>query len=455
MLKAKTTFVCQGCGYQSPKWLGRCPECNPWNSLVEEVIEPSPISDQRFPSQREREKPTRISELIPGKEDRFTTGIGEMDRVLGGGVVAGSVVLVGGDPGIGKSTLLLQVLEQLGQRGKLALYASGEESPHQIKMRGDRLGTHSDQIYLLSATSLEEVLTAVREIKPAILVVDSIQTLFTVQLQSAPGSVSQVREVATRLMFTAKETNTAVFIIGHVTKEGAIAGPRVLEHIVDTVLYFEGERGYTYRILRAVKNRFGSTNEIGVFEMKETGLAEVGNPSNLFLAERPQKTTGSVVIATMEGTRPILVELQALVCATTSGLVRRTSIGVDHHRVSLLLAVLEKRLGIPLQQNDVYVNVAGGIRIEEPAIDLGIVAAVLSSLKEHPIESTVLLFGEVGLGGEVRAVTHSEQRIREAQKMGFTRCLLPDRNHQQLKGAGAMEFCGVQDIAEAFEVLFT
>jgi DNA repair protein RadA/Sms len=256
-------------------------------------------------------------------------------------------------------------------------------------------------------------------------------------------------------MFTAKETNTAVFIIGHVTKEGAIAGPRVLEHIVDTVLYFEGEGRHTYRILRAVKNRFGSTNEIGVFEMKETGLAEVGNPSNLFLAERPQKATGSVVIATMEGTRPILVELQALVSATNGGLPRRTSIGVDHHRVSLLLAVLEKRLGIPLQQNDVYVNMAGGIRIEEPAIDLGIVAAVLSSLKEHPIEPTVLLFGEVGLGGEVRAVTHSEQRIREAQKMGFTRCLLPDRNYKQLKGTGAMEFCGVEDIAEAFEILFT
>jgi len=362
---------------------------------------------------------------------------------------------VGGDPGIGKSTLLLQTLEKLGKNGKKGLYVSGEESPRQIKMRGDRVGTSSDLLFLLSATTLEEIQKAIQEVQPAVLVVDSIQTVFTPQISSAPGSVSQVREVATRLMFTAKETHTAIFIIGHVTKEGTIAGPRVLEHIVDTVLYFEGEKGHTYRILRAVKNRFGSTNEIAVFEMKEGGLAEVENPSNLFLAERPQKTTGSVVIPTMEGTRPILVELQALVCPTHAGMARRTAIGVDHHRLSLLLAVMEKKLGIHLQSYDVFINVVGGMWIEEPAIDLGIAVAVLSSYKEHPVESTTALFGEVGLGGEIRAVTHAERRIREAQKMGFHRCLLPDRNQPILEKTAPLEVLGLRDIGETFETLFT
>jgi len=322
-------------------------------------------------------------------------------------------------------------------------------------MRGDRVGTSSDLLFLLSATTLEEIQKAIQEVQPDVLVVDSIQTVFTPQISSAPGSVSQVREVATRLMFTAKETHTAIFIIGHVTKEGTIAGPRTLEHIVDTVLYFEGEKGHTYRILRAVKNRFGSTNEIAVFEMKEGGLAEVENPSNLFLAERPQKTTGSVVIPTMEGTRPILVELQALVCPTHASMARRTAIGVDHHRLSLLLAVMEKKLGIHLQSYDVFINVVGGMWIEEPAIDLGIAMAVLSSYKEQPVEPTTAVFGEVGLGGEIRAVTHADRRIGEAQKMGFGRCLLPERNRPILEKTAPMETIGLRDIGETFETLFT
>lgn len=454
MLKMKTIFICQECGYQSPKWLGRCPECQSWNSLVEEPIGPAASTSHSYLPQKEREKPTRIKDVITDQEDRFCTGIHEMDRVLGGGVVAGSLVLVGGDPGIGKSTLLLQLLESLGRNGKRSLYVSGEESTRQIKMRGDRIGSTSDQVFLISATNLEDVQKAIQEIKPSVVVADSIQTLFTTHIPSAPGSVSQVRELATRLMFTAKETHTAIFIIGHVTKDGSIAGPRVLEHIVDTVLYFEGEKGHSYRILRAVKNRFGSTNEIAVFEMKEKGLEEVENPSNLFLAERPQKATGSVVIPTIEGTRPILVELQALVCPAIGGMARRTCIGVDHHRVSLLMAVVEKRLGIHLQSYDVFVNVAGGMWIEEPAIDLGIASAVISSHKEHPLDAHTVLFGEIGLGGEIRAVAHADHRLREAEKMGFTRCLLPQRNLNAIKASGSIELHGVQDIGEIFEVLF-
>jgi len=396
---------------------------------------------------------TPIGEIEVVGEDRRLTRIGEFDRVLGGGVIPGSVILIGGDPGIGKTTLLLQALPRLASQSEPVLYVSGEESPRQIKMRGQRLGIDHHGLLILSETSLEKILKAVQELRPAAVVVDSIQTVYTEQLTSAPGSISQVQEVAGQLMWFAKRSGVPVFIIGHVTKEGAIAGPRLLEHIVDTVLYFEGDKGHSYRILRAVKNRFGSTNEIGVFEMKDTGLEEVDNPSELFLAERPERSTGSVVVSSLEGTRPILVELQALVSATSYAMPKRMANGVELSRVSLLLAVMEKRLGLHLSGQDVYVNVVGGLRIDEPAIDLGIVAAVTSSLREVPVEPSVLILGEVGLGGEVRAVSHAELRIREAAKMGFKRCLLPERNLLKLEPIEGMELVGIQEVREALDVV--
>lgn len=396
---------------------------------------------------------TPIGEIEVVGEDRRLTRIGEFDRVLGGGVIPGSVILIGGDPGIGKTTLLLQALPRLASQSEPVLYVSGEESPRQIKMRGQRLGIDHHGLLILSETSLEKILKAVQELHPAAVVVDSIQTVYTEQLTSAPGSISQVQEVAGQLMWFAKRAGVPVFIIGHVTKEGAIAGPRLLEHIVDTVLYFEGDKGHSYRILRAVKNRFGSTNEIGVFEMKDTGLEEVDNPSELFLAERPERSTGSVVVSSLEGTRPILVELQALVSATSYAMPKRMANGVELSRVSLLLAVMEKRLGLHLSGQDVYVNVVGGLRIDEPAIDLGIVAAVTSSLREVPVEPSVLILGEVGLGGEVRAVSHAELRIREAAKMGFKRCLLPERNLLKLEPIEGMELVGIQEVREALDVV--
>jgi len=396
---------------------------------------------------------TPIGEIEVVGEDRRLTRIGEFDRVLGGGVIPGSVILIGGDPGIGKTTLLLQALPRLASQSEPVLYVSGEESPRQIKMRGQRLSIDHHGLLILSETSLEKILKAVQELRPAAVVVDSIQTVYTEQLTSAPGSISQVQEVAGQLMWFAKRSGVPVFIIGHVTKEGAIAGPRLLEHIVDTVLYFEGDKGHSYRILRAVKNRFGSTNEIGVFEMKDTGLEEVDNPSELFLAERPERSTGSVVVSSLEGTRPILVELQALVSATSYAMPKRMANGVELSRVSLLLAVMEKRLGLHLSGQDVYVNVVGGLRIDEPAIDLGIVAAVTSSLREVPVEPSVLILGEVGLGGEVRAVSHAELRIREAAKMGFKRCLLPERNLLKLEPIEGMELVGIQEVREALDVV--
>jgi DNA repair protein RadA/Sms len=396
---------------------------------------------------------TPIGEIEVVGEERRLTRIGEFDRVLGGGVIPGSVILIGGDPGIGKTTLLLQALPRLSSKERSVLYVSGEESLRQIKMRGQRLGLDHSGLLILSETSLEQILKAVQEIQPAAVVVDSIQTVYTEQITSAPGSISQVQEVAGQLMWFAKRAGVPVFIIGHVTKEGAIAGPRLLEHIVDTVLYFEGDKGHSYRILRAVKNRFGSTNEIGVFEMKDAGLEEVGNPSELFLAERPQQSTGSVVVSSLEGTRPILVELQALVSSTSYAMPKRMADGVEPSRVSLLLAVMEKRLGLHLSGQDVYVNVVGGMRIDEPAIDLGIVAAVASSLRETPIEPGLLIVGEVGLGGEVRAVSQAELRIREAAKMGFKRCLLPERNLMKLDPIDGMELVGVQEVREALDVV--
>ncbi|MDF2460423.1 MAG: radA, partial [Nitrospira sp.] len=396
---------------------------------------------------------TPIAKIEVIGEDRRLTRISEFDRVLGGGVIPGAVILIGGDPGIGKTTLLLQALPRLASDVQPVLYVSGEESPRQIKMRGQRLGVEHPNLLVLAETSLEQILKTVQEIQPAAVVVDSIQTVYTEQLTSAPGSISQVQEVSGQLMWFAKRSGVPVFIIGHVTKEGAIAGPRLLEHIVDTVLYFEGDKGHSYRILRAVKNRFGSTNEIGVFEMKESGLEEVTNPSQLFLGERPQRSTGSVVVSSVEGSRPILVELQALVTSTSYAMPKRMTNGVDLNRVSLLLAVMEKRLGMHLSGQDVYVNVVGGMHIDEPAIDLGIVAAVTSSLREVPVEPGLLVLGEVGLGGEVRGISQAELRIREAAKMGFKRCLLPERNLSKLEPVDGMELVGIHEVGEALDVV--
>lgn len=451
-MRAKTTFHCQACGYQAARWLGRCPDCGQWNSFKE--IREAPASRGRPQALADQvAQPTALGEIELAEEPRLPTGIGELDRVLGGGVVPGSVVLIGGDPGIGKTTLLLQALPKLAGPKERVLYVSGEESPRQIKMRANRLNVGTDSLFILSETSLQEMLNVVREFQPAALVVDSIQTVYSDQLTSAPGTVSQVQEVAAQLMWLAKRGGLPVFIIGHVTKEGAIAGPRLLEHIVDTVLYFEGDRGHAYRILRAVKNRFGSTNEIGVFEMKESGLEEVSNPSELFLAERPEHSTGSVVVSSLEGTRPILCEVQALVSSTSFSMPKRMANGVEVNRLSLLLAVMEKRLGMHVAGQDVYVNVVGGITIDEPAIDLGLVAAVTSSLREVPIDHRTVMMGEVGLGGEVRAVTQAELRIKEAAKLGFKRCLLPERNLAKLDNLGSfeVELVGVEEIGEALE----
>jgi DNA repair protein RadA/Sms len=452
MARPKTSFVCQHCGYSSAKWLGKCPDCNQWNSLQEETVSTAAPS-RWMASERGPQKPEPITDIVRSSDDRFSTGIGELDRVLGGGVVAGSMVLIGGDPGIGKSTLLLQAFQKISQ-DRPVLYVSGEESPHQIKMRGERLGVSSKNLLVLSETALEEILKTAQSMKPKAIVIDSIQTVYTGQITSAPGSVSQIRESAAQLMIHAKQTNTPTFLVGHVTKDGSIAGPRILEHMVDTVLYFEGDKGHPYRILRAVKNRFGSTNEIGVFEMKSLGLEEVSNPSELFLSERAPNVAGSVVVSSIEGTRPILVELQALVSPTNFGLPRRMAIGVDPNRVSLLLAVLEKRVGLQLQGQDVFINVVGGMQIDEPAVDLGIVAAVASGFRERPMDPKTLIFGEVGLGGEVRAIHQAEVRLREAAKMGFKQCLLPERNRARLDRGDGIDVIGVESIRQALEVLF-
>ena len=453
--KTKTVYVCQSCGSQSPRWMGKCPDCNAWNTMVEERLEKQ--KDIGSAKRGSAAEPLLLGDIQARDEDRFVTKIGELDRVLGGGIVAGSVVLIGGDPGIGKSTLVLQMLSQVSElRGK-ALYVSGEESPAQIKMRAQRLGVKTDNLYVLAETQLEEILHAADGLSPQVLVVDSVQTVFTSELPSAPGSVGQVREVAGRLMLHAKRTGMPTFLIGHVTKDGAIAGPRVLEHIVDTVLYFEGDKGHAFRVLRAVKNRFGSTNEIGVFEMKESGLAEVANPSEMFLAERPADATGSVVVSSLEGSRPILAELQALVAPSKLTMPRRTCIGVDFNRVSLLLAVLEKRVGMHLMGMDVFVNVVGGLTIDEPAVDLGVIAAVASSFREKAIHAQTVVMGEVGLAGEVRAISQAESRIKDASKLGFTRCVLPALNVEKLEKSAAMkkmELMGVRTVDEAMERLF-
>jgi DNA repair protein RadA/Sms len=452
MAKQKTIFTCQNCGYKSPKWLGRCPDCGVWNSLVEEVV----AIDNRsaVKKRRESDKPQRIDTIILDKESRYRTGLGEFDRTLGGGVVPGSLVLIGGDPGIGKSTLILQVVQKLAHQGYRILYISGEESTQQIKLRAQRLSADSPEIYLLCETCLEDMIERLDELAPRVVVIDSIQTIYTETLSSAPGSIGQVREATSMLMNLAKRSGRALFLIGHVTKDGAIAGPKVLEHLVDTVLYFEGDGSHRYRILRSAKNRFGPTNEIGAFEMTDRGLEEVGNPSEIFLEDRARDVSGSVVISCMEGSRPLLIELQALVCSSSLAVPRRTTIGVDPNRVSLLAAVLSRRGGIKLGDRDIFINVAGGIRIDEPAIDLGIIATIASSFLNKPIPRSTVVFGEVGLSGEVRGVSQTETRLKEAVKLGFSQGLISSKSIRTLKHRIELELIGVSSVQELLEVLF-
>lgn len=454
MAKAKTHFVCQSCGYQAPKWLGRCPGCQEWNTFVEERLIEEKIPERDLLGLEAEAVPMPITEIMGEERGRLQTGFGEFDRVLGGGIVFGSVVLVGGDPGIGKSTLLLQVMNCLALKEKKVLYVSGEESLQQTKMRAERLGISSDQLFVVSETSLEKILQDIQTLSPSTVVVDSIQTIYSSDLPSMPGSITQVRETSSRLLYLAKHLSIPIFLVGHVTKEGFIAGPKVLEHMVDTVLYIEGEANHSFRILRAVKNRFGSTNEIGVFEMKDSGLVEVVSPSEFFLSERTQSTSGSVVMASMEGSRPILVELQALVVPTHFGVPRRTAQGVDANRVSLLVAVMEKRLGIHLLNQDIFLNIAGGMKVEEPGADLGVIASIASSFKNQLIEPDILVFGEVGLGGEVRGISQSEVRVKEASRLGFRRCLLPNQNQEKIKRVKGIELIGVRTIQEMMAVLF-
>lgn len=454
MTKAKTHFVCQACGYQAPKWLGRCPGCQEWNTFVEErIIEEKPL-ERELLGMESSAIPIPITEILPEERGRLRTGIQEFDRVLGGGIIFGSVILIGGDPGIGKSTLLLQAMSKVAEAGETILYISGEESIQQTKIRADRLGISSERLFVVSETSLEKILQDIQSLKPSIVVIDSIQTVYSSDLPSPPGSLTQVRESSNRLIYLAKNLSIPVFLIGHVTKEGFIAGPKVLEHMVDTVLYLEGESHSSFRILRSVKNRFGSTHEIGVFEMKETGMEEVRNPSELFLSGRSQMASGSAVIASLEGTRPILVEIQALVVPTHYSVPRRTAQGVDINRVSLLVAVIEKRLGISLSNQDIYLNIAGGIRIDEPGADLGIIISILSSIKNQPIGPDWVIFGEVGLSGEIRGIHRAEVRVHEAVRLGFRHILLPKQNRQKLKGIKGIELVDIENIREAVERLF-
>ena len=427
MLKnKKTVYFCQECGYESAKWMGQCPGCKAWNTFVEETVSAKKNPSGNLKASEKRQDPVILKDISLSEDERQTTQIGELDRVLGGGIVPGSLVLVGGDPGIGKSTLLLQVCRNLAENQVTVLYISGEESLRQIKLRANRIGDFNDKMQLLCETNLEVIREVIERKKPDVVVIDSIQTMFHEDVSSAPGSVSQVRESTNILMQIAKGMGISVFIVGHVTKEGNVAGPRVLEHMVDTVLYFEGDRHASYRVLRAVKNRVGSTNEIGVFEMCNTGLEEVKNPSEYMLNGRPEDASGSVVACSMEGTRPILVEIQALVCQSNFGIPRRTAVGTDFNRVNLLMAVLEKKVGIHLGTSDAYVNIAGGMKMTEPAIDLGICLAIVSSCKDVVIPDKVMVFGEVGLSGEIRAVSMAGQRVQEAKKLGFETVMLPE-----------------------------
>lgn len=451
--KKSTVFFCQNCGFESAKWMGQCPGCREWNTFVEEQVSTAALKKNGTQGSTARQKPAVLSEITMEKEDRISTGMQELDRVLGGGVVAGSLTLVGGDPGIGKSTLLLQVCRNFSDAGAKVLYISGEESLKQIKMRAERIGSFNDNLLLLCETNLSLIEDTIRSQKPQIVIIDSIQTMYSEDVSAAPGSVSQVRESTALFLQLAKGLGVSIFIVGHVTKEGTVAGPRVLEHMVDTVLYFEGDRYASYRILRSVKNRFGSTNEIGVFEMREEGLAEVRNPSEYMLSGRPKDACGCVVACTVEGTRPLMVEMQALVCHSNFGIPRRQATGVDFNRVNLLMAVLEKRLGLQMSGCDAYVNLAGGIRIQEPAVDLGMVMAIVSSFKNRPVDESTVVFGEVGLSGEVRAVSLAEQRLQEAVKLGFTTCVMPRANADMLKNTKSIKVIGVSNVQEAIELI--
>ncbi len=459
-MKTKSVFACQQCGYQSAKWLGRCPDCNAWNSFAEETFaEPAKTARQR--QAVATDGPVLLKDVTLSEADRTRTDIAELDRVLGGGIVKGSVVLIGGDPGIGKSTISLQISNHLAGKGQVVLYVSGEESVNQTKLRAQRLGQDSPakaadagKLYIVNQTDASLIREYIGKLKPDTVIIDSIQVLFDPQFSPSPGSVTQVRECANSLTQMAKATGTTVFIIGHVTKEGTLAGPRVLEHIVDTVLYFEGDRFSTYRIVRAVKNRFGSTNEIGVFEMAADGLREVKNPSEIFLSERPKDVSGSVVLATVEGTRPLLVEMQALVSRTSFGYPRRRSEGFDFNRLSMLVAVLEKRIGLGLESEDIFLNVAGGISVEDPAADLAACAAVASAFLDRPVLEHTVVLGEVGLTGEIRSISQPLVRIKEAQKLGFKRCIIPANSMRGLKGCGDIQLIGVSRLQEALDSAF-
>ncbi len=467
MAKAKaTSFFCKECGYESPKWLGQCPGCRQWNTFVEELTaKKEPAAKRGLGASygngpggageggMSKIRPSYLSEISLDEQDRMQTGYEELDRVLGGGVVRGSLVLVGGDPGIGKSTLLLQVCRNLAASGQKVLYISGEESLKQIKLRANRIGTVTGELKFLCETNLDTIEGAISGEKPDVVIIDSIQTMFREEVTSAPGSVGQVRESTNLLLQIAKGVGIAIFIVGHVTKEGVVAGPRVLEHMVDTVLYFEGDRSASYRIIRGVKNRFGSTNEIGVFEMRESGLEEVKNPSEYMLDGRPEDASGAVVACSLEGTRPVLLEVQALITPTLFGMPRRTAAGTDYNRVNVLMAVLEKRCHYELSRYDAYVNIAGGLRMNEPALDLAIVMAVISSLKDKPVNPRTIIFGEVGLAGEVRAVPMAEQRVNEAKKLGFETCILPKTSLDKMRKMEGIRMVGVENIREAISLL--
>lgn len=446
-------FFCKECGYESSKWLGQCPGCRQWNTMVEEPVVKKNSSIVKV--ERSNRQPTRLEEISAKEEERTSTGMKELDRVLGGGIVAGSLMLVGGDPGIGKSTLLLQVCKNLSEQGHKILYISGEESLRQIKMRANRMGSFNGELLLLSETNLDVISQVITEQKPELAVIDSIQTMYREDVSSAPGSVSQVRESTNVLMQLAKGYGISIFLVGHVTKEGVVAGPRVLEHMVDTVLYFEGDRNAVYRILRAVKNRFGSTNEIGVFEMMQEGLVEVENPSAYMLNGRPKGASGSVVTCAMEGSRPLLLEIQALICKTNFGMPRRTSAGTDYNRINLLMAVLEKRIGLRLSECDAYVNITGGMKVNEPSLDLAIVLAIVSSYWDRPVKEDYLIVGEVGLSGEIRGISMPQQRINEAKKMGFIGCIMPAVSIEGLVIPDGFCCIGVRSVQDAIQQINT
>ncbi len=452
MAKSKIQFVCQSCGWSSSRWLGKCPECGQWNSFVEESVR-----EDRYAGMTESTdvlaKPILLNQIDVLDTPRIPSGISELDRVLGGGLIAGSVVLIGGDPGIGKSSLLLQACQSYGGRETPVLYVSGEESAQQIKLRAQRLRVDARQLYFFPEVNLDVILEKIQSLKPCVVVIDSIQTIYKIDIPSAPGSVSQIRESSTQLMFLAKRLQIAMVLIGHVTKDGVIAGPRVLEHLVDAVLYFEGEAQHTFRILRTIKNRFGSTNEIGIFEMKTDGLLPVENPSEVFLSQSDPHAAGTVVVCTIEGSRPLLVEIQALVCRTTYGVAQRTTSGFDTRRLNLLLAVLEKRKGLPLNQLDVFVNIAGGLKIEEPAIDLAVVMAILSSFNDHPIPPKTVVLGEVGLGGEIRSVPQIEKRVGECEKLGFQQVFYPRGNSKDLSQIHTIKMIEVGNLQETSKIL--